>query len=497
METIAKIRRDYYVAGKSIRGIARDRKLSRNTVRKVIREGRTKFQYVRTKQPLPKLEKHREQLEALLSSNQKMHRKQRRTLRQMHEELCSEGYEGSYDAVCHYARKWRREHAADQSAAFVPLSFQAGEAYQFDWSEERVWIGDNTRRVQMAQMTLCYSRQPFLRGYPRMTQEMLFDAHNQAFAWYGGSCKRGIYDNMKTAVNQVKFGRERRFNSRFEQLCAHFLVQPQACTPAAGWEKGRVEKQVQDLRRALLPAAAKYASLEAFNEHLQAAALDYSQKRPHPEDRSRSVYEVFLKERSSLIPFVEPFDAWRAVTATVSKCLLVHFDSNRYSVAAHALGRPVEVQAFSERVVIRLDGEVVADHPRSFGRGETIYEPMHYLPVLRRKPGAWQNGAPFVDWQLPSGLQQVRERLAGFDDGNRQMVEILSAAQRLGFECVDAACLQALSEGCFHADVVLNLAHRRAQPQAPEALPTPPHLRLRIEPEADCKRYDQLRRGRP
>ena len=164
METIAKIRRDYYVYNKGLRRIAKERNVSRNTVRKVIRENRTEFCYVRTKQPMPKLEHHRDQLEALLSSNVEADRKQRQTMRQMYKVLCSDGYESSYEAVCRYARKWRQRHAVDKSAAFVPLYFRAGEAYQFNWSEEHVWIGDNTRRLRLAQMKLCHSRQPFVSG---------------------------------------------------------------------------------------------------------------------------------------------------------------------------------------------------------------------------------------------------------------------------------------------------------------------------------------------
>lgn len=116
VRTIAKIRRDYYVHGKSLRGIARERKLSRNTVRKVIREGRTEFRYVRTKQPRPKMENYRDKLAALLESNANLDREQSRTLRQIYEELCGDGYEGSYSTVCHHARKWRQHHAAVDSA---------------------------------------------------------------------------------------------------------------------------------------------------------------------------------------------------------------------------------------------------------------------------------------------------------------------------------------------------------------------------------------------
>jgi hypothetical protein len=152
------------------------------------------------------------------------------------------------------------------------------------------------------------------------------------------------------------------------------------------------------------------------------------------------------------------------VTAAVSKTCLVRFDNNKYSVAASAVGRPVEVHAYADRTVIRQDGRIVAEHPRSFGRGETIYDPWHYVPVLARKPGALRNGAPFKDWVLPAAMERVRRKLAGVDDGNRQMIDILTAVLTNGLPAVEAACPEAITQGVHSADVILNiLARHRAK----------------------------------
>ncbi|MGY3356383.1 hypothetical protein ACVWZK_003046 [Bradyrhizobium sp. GM0.4] len=131
--------------------------------------------------------------------------------------------------------------------------------------------------------------------------------------------------------------------------------------------------------------------------------------------------------------------------ASVSKTCLVRFDNNKYSVTASAVGRPVEVHAYAGRIVIRQDGRIVAEHPRSFGRGETTYDPWHYVPVLARKPGALRNGAPFKDWVLPAAIECVRRKLAGTDDGNRQMVDILNAVLTDGLPAVKAACAACLA----------------------------------------------------
>jgi hypothetical protein len=179
----------------------------------------------------------------------------------------------------------------------------------------------------------------------------------------------------------------------------------------------------------------------------------------------------------------------------VSKTCLVRFDHNRYSVAASAVGRPVEIRAYADRIELRQGGHVVGDHRRCFGRDQTVFNPWHYVPVLLRKPGALRNGAPFKNWVLPAGLERIRRKLAGSADGDRQMVAILAAVLSDGLAAVEAACLEALREGVHSADVVLNILARRREPKAaPITVTTPDALRLRHAPAADCARYDSLRR---
>ncbi|EAQ33397.1 putative transposase [Nitrobacter sp. Nb-311A] len=144
--------------------------------------------------------------------------------------------------------------------------------------------------------------------------------------------------------------------------------------------------------------------------------------------------------------------------------------------------------------MIRQDGRIVAEHPRSFGRGETTYNPWHYVPVLARKPGALRNGAPFKDWVLPAAIERIRRRLASTDDGNRQMVDILNAVLTDGLSAVEAACAEAIAHGVHSADVVLNILARQREPAAPANIMTPAALTLRHAPIADCARYDNLRR---
>ena len=201
-------------------------------------------------------------------------------------------------------------------------------------------------------------------------------------------------------------------------MCSHFLVDPVACTPASGWEKGQVENQVGLVRERFFTPRIRVKSHAELNAWLMDQAIAYAKAHRHPEFRDRTIWQVFEAERGSLVPYPGRFDGFHAVPASVSKTCLVRFDNNRYSVAARAVGRPVEIRAYAERIEIRQDGRVVGEHPRWFGRDRTISDPWHYVPILARKPGALRNGAPFKNWVLPAGLERVRRKLVGAADGD-------------------------------------------------------------------------------
>ena len=201
-------------------------------------------------------------------------------------------------------------------------------------------------------------------------------------------CQRGIYDNMKTAVHTVFVGKEREYNERFLQMCSHHLVEPVACTPGAGWEKGQVENQVGTARGRLFVPRPRGRSYEELNAWLVEQCIREAKRCRHPVMTDKTVWEVFEQEREYLMGYRGPFDGFHAVEGVgVSKTLLVRFDNNHYSVQARAVGRPVEVRAYAERIVLRQNGETVGEHPRSFRCSQITYNPWHYVPVLKRKPG--------------------------------------------------------------------------------------------------------------
>ena len=494
VDQIGQIRRAYFEQGCLIREIVRTLSVSRATVRKVIRGHETEFKYARGVQPLPKLGDWVAVLAGILEQEAKLPRRERRSTQRLFEELRGRGYDGAHDSVHRFVKAWRDERARVPAQAFVPMSFAPGDAYQFDWSHETITLQGLPLLIKAAHMKLSHSRMPFVRAYFRETQELVFDAHDKAFGFYGGVCRRGIYDNMKTAVEAILVGKARQYNRRFLQMCSHHLIEPVACTPASGWEKGQVDNQVGTLRDHLFRPKPRVNSLTELNAWLEDQCIAYARRTRHPEFRERTIWEVFQEERASLMELRGPFDGFieKAVRATTT-CLIMA-DHNRYSVDARAAGQMVLVRSHAERIRVLFNDAVVADHPRHFRRDQIIYDPWHYLPVLVRKPGALRNGAPFKDWDLPAALAEVRAKLKRHADGDRQFVKVLGAVLDHGLDAVEAACAEALEAGIASGDVILSVLARQRQPAAPLSITTPDALRLKLEPVADCGRYDSIRK---
>ena len=258
----------------------------------------------------------------------------------LYEALQEEGYRGGYDTVRRYVKGWREARAEGVSDVYVPLSFDPGEAFQFDLSHETVVLGGNTTEVKVAHFRLAYSRMFLVIAYMRESQEMLFDAHRRWFEFVEGVTLRALIDNMKTAITTILRGKERDFNRRYEELSSHYLFEPVACTPAAEWEKGQVENQVGTARRRLFTPRRHAEDLAGLNEALAVECVSYAKRHPHPEQKSRTVWELFEEERPSL-QMLPPraFDCYRRDSLRASPTSLIRFDRNRDSVEARAAGQ--------------------------------------------------------------------------------------------------------------------------------------------------------------
>jgi transposase len=500
MELLSVIRRWAFRDKLSIREISRRTGLSRNTIRKYLRSGSVEPSFKTPDRP-SKLDAFADKLSAWLRSEASKSRKQKRTLKQLHMDLASLGYEGSYGRVAAFARDWRaarqREQQTSGRRTFVPLAFQSGEAFQFDWSEDWAVLGGERTKLQVAHFKLSHSRAFLVRAYRLQTHEMLFDAHHHAFRVLGGVPRRGIYDNMRTAVDRVGRGKDRQVNARFSAMVSHYLFDAEFCNPASGWEKGQVEKNVQDVRHRLWQPMPHCADLGALNAWLEQRCIELWGQIPHGS-LPGTLADVWADEVASLMPLTRPFDGFVEHAKRVSPTCLVHLERTRYSVPASFANRPVSIRVYPERIVVAAEGQILCEHQRIIERSHhqpprTVYDWRHYLAVLQRKPGALRNGAPFLE--LPEAFRRLQHDLLKRPGGDREMVEILALVLQHDEQAVLCAVEMALSDGVPTKTHVLNLLHRLVDGKATTASPvdTPPALALTKEPQADVERYDALR----
>jgi len=492
MDIIYEIRRRHAVQKQSISAIAREMGLSRPTVRKHLNTVEEP-KYKRVQPVSPKLGEFESQLVQWLEQESELARPRRRTAHRLFEGLQELGYGGAYDSVQRFVKRWKSNHHGPKlTQAFVPMLFVAGDACQFDWSHEQVELGGVLQTIKVAHFRLAYSRQMFVIAYPRETQEMVLEAHNRAFEFFGGVPARMIYDNLKSVVDAVFIGKDRKFNRRFLCLANHYLFEPVACTPASGWEKGQVENQVGNIREWLFTPLARFASLAELNDWLAVRCTQLAQ-RNHPTQTERTVAACFADERELLRPITARFDGYVEDMMRVSSTCLVRVDRNRYSVPASAAGSAVSVRRTADQIRVVAHGEVIAAHPRLFGRDKLVCDPWHYLPVLEKKPGALRNGAPFVTWDLPKPVQIVRDRILKQPKGDRAFVELLMLAGHAGMDALTVACELALECGVVSGSVVMNQLRRLIAPQLPgAAMDVPTSITLSMEPLANCQRYDYL-----
>ncbi len=499
MAILSSIRRWHVRDHMPIREIVRKTGIARNTIRKYLSNEVVEPKYPKRK-TASKLDDYAAKLAAWLKTEAGKGRKQKRSLKQLYRDLVQLGFTGSYDRVAAFAKRWRQEQQELAKTAcrgtFIPLTFALGEAFQFDWSEDWAVIAGERTKLQVAHFKLSHSRAFFLRAYPLQTHEMLFDAHNHAFATFGGVPARGIYDNMKTAVDKVKRGKQRDVNIRFTAMVSHYLYDANFCNPASGWEKGQVEKNVRDSRHRIWNQLPTFGSLAELNDWLQQRCVSLWSEITHPEQPDRSVADVYVAERAYLMALPCPFDGFVEHIKRVSPTCLVTFERNRYSVPASYANRPISLRVYADRLVFVAEAQVIAEHARLIQRnpaiGRTIYDWRHYLSVLQRKPGALRNGAPFIE--LPDAFKQLQVILLKRQGGDREMVEILALVLQHDESAVLAAVELALEAGVPSKQHVLNLLKRLIEPAPPTPIDTP--LTLMVEPRANVSRYDELRETR-
>jgi hypothetical protein len=331
-----------------------------------------------------------------------------------------------------------------------------------------------------------------LSGYPSQSHEMLFDAHTRAFTAFGGVPKRGIYDNMKTAVDKVSKGNGRVVNTRFFAMTAHYLFDPDFCNIASGWEKGVVEKNVQDMRRRIWNEAKQqqFSSFEDLNNWLEARCRALWSEIQHPDYAGITLADALEQEQLYLMPMPAPFDGYIEVLARVSSTCLVTLQRNRYSAPCRLANQMASVHLYADRVEVISENAVAASHARLLDCDQVSYDWQHYIPVIEKKPGALRNGAPFAELPAPLLKLQTALRRRERQQADRTMAKVLSLVPTHGLEAVLVAAELVLESGVLSAEHVANVLARLKQTDLPAQVET--SLKLSEEPQADTERYDRL-----
>lgn len=500
VEDREKIRRAYFIEGKSLRQIARELKHSRKTVRKAIESAEPLPYTLEEPRPSPVLGPHKARIDELLEQNEQLPPKQRYISHKIFKDIEGQGYTGSESNVRRYIAQRRGEKK--KRAVYIPLEFDPGTDAQVDWGEAVAIIAGERVTVQIFVMRLCYSRKLFVRAYPTQKQESFFDGHVEAFRHFHGVPQRISYDNLKAAVQRILEGHSRQEQRKFVAFRSHYLFESHFCTPGQGHEKGRAEKGVGFSRRNFMVPIPRVASFDELNAHLLSACLEDDRRRV--DRQPMTIGEAWEIERPHLLPLPEKdFECCVTQPATLNGFSQVEYETNRYSVSADDSYRNLVIKAYPFRIDVLYIEDVIASHPRCYGKKRDILDPLHYLPLLEQRPGAFEHAKPIRRWRKswPPAYERLLAHLRDqWPDGRgvREFVRILKLHQAHPADLIAQAVEQALEYGCAHADGVQLCLRQLTNPESPA-----PTIDLARWPELtdvgvrspDLQCYDQLLGG--
>ena len=497
VELFEQIRRDYEFGVGTIRGVAGRFGVHRRMVRQALKDAMPpeRKQIGRRK---PKLEPAQGFIDQIIEGDRKAPRKQRHTARRIFLRIAEElpGCEVSEVTVRHYVRKRKQELGLGSRSTCVPQSYDWGQEAQVDWYEALVELGGELEKVHLFCMRSMASGGAFHRAYPRATQQAFLEAHELAFAYFGG-CFRGLrYDNLSQAVKKILRGREREQTARFIGFRSHWQFEADFCTPGEAHEKGGVEGEVGYFRRNHLVPVRQAADFEELNRQLLEACRHDQQRRVG--NRPQTVGEGMQMEQEHLLPLAtEGFDLAEVSFPRVAPKGCVKVKTNWYSVPVRP-GTQIRVRVLAAYIEVWQEGTLVAHHPRCYGHQQEILDLEHYLEVLERKPGALAGSKPLEQWRRqgrwPACYDQLWQQLIGRlgkQAGTREMVELLKLARRHGYDRLQAAATTAAELGCWDPAAVRYLMTSPGTTTAVEPIEVG-RLSCYERPLPTLTNYDQL-----
>jgi transposase len=468
-----EIRRAHLIEGDSLRKIEREKGYSRRTIRKALESGEGAGERRGGARESPVLGPYKAKIEALLEESRRMPRKQRYTGHQIYKQIEGLGYRGSESGVHVYV--WHRRGEEQRPQIFLPLGFEPGQDGQVDFGEAQIELNGEREVAQFIDVRLNYSRKPFVRAYPNQKQECFFEGQVAAFNFFGGVPYRLTYDNLKAAVLRVLKGRARIEQRRFSAFRSHHLFESHFCTPGEGHEKGGVENGIGYAQRNLFVPLIQADSWDEVNAQLLARCQ--AEDTRTVRGQAQSIGAMFAQEQALLLPL--PPHGFRCCATTevaLNGYGQVTYETNRYSVPVLQARKQLTLHAYPFRIEI-LDGACsIATHVRCYGREQEIFDPLHYLPLLEQRPGAFQYARPMRTMRQtwPAVYERALTICQQPDAGGiREMVSILRLLEQFPAAEVEAALAAALRYGRLSVDAVR--LHLR-QTQQPDLVTSPLNL---------------------
>ena len=493
MEQWAQIRRRVLVEGHSKRSILRDYGIHWQTLAKILTHSEPPGYRLRKPRRKRKLEPFLPIIEEILKADRQAPPKQRHTSQRIFERLRDEhNYLGGITIVKDAVRAWRRKHRE----VYVPLSHPMGEA-QVDFGQAQVYLQGEAIKVALFVMTLPYSDAIFCCVFPRECTEAFLAGHRRAFEFFQGIPHRISYDNSRIAMKKILGPRERELTDSFIRLQSHYLFACHFCLVRRANEKGHVENLLGYGRRRFLVPVPRVDSLESLNAQLQAACRDDLKRILRGKSGSKS--QRLAEEQSEFLSLPSKgFETGRTETVRSTSLSLIRFDCNDYSVPVSYAYQELTAVGDIEQIRILRHGELIATHQRCWQKHQVIFDPIHYLALLERKPGAFDVARPLENWELPVCFGVLRRRLESelAQNGTREFIKILRLLEKFTLSQLTTAVEYALSIGALHVDAVrLILEHRRERPILLFCLDGRPHLKAVRVQRPDLRSYNHLLGG--
>lgn len=501
-----QIRRAYYIEGRSMREIEKELGHSYWTIRKALDDmGPRRYRRSGPKRA-PVLGPYKGRIDELLNESEKQPRKQRYTGRKIYEILSEEGYKGSESSLRHYVSEQRKLRR--RPAVYLPLSYEAGIDAQVDWGEATVKLNGEEVQVQLFVMRLCYSRKLFVMAYPTQKQESFFAGHVGAFHHLGGVPHRITYDNLKAAVQKVLKGRERKEQDTFTLFRSHYLFESRFCSPNAGNEKGQVENGVGYARRNFMAPLLEVETYEELNLKLLLACEADDSRRVARQPKP--IGEMWEEERPKLRALAPDYECCRRHEVTLNRYSQVVFETNRYSVPVDLAEKQLILKAYPFHIEILTPRIWITRHERCYGREQDILEPLHYLPLLAERPGAFEHATPIRQWRAmwPPVYEELLASLRAKAEGEsahqkesraiKTLIKILMMHREQPTELMEEAVTQAVGDGIAHLEGVTFCLNRLLDPtptMSPLSLDDHPQLQEIGTQPLNLERYNQLLGG--